>query len=107
MPKREVLKNITLGRGKLVEAPNGEKDGRGKPRMVPEQRIDLTVGQVFDFTAEELRQIEGADPEALSTKTTINLDGDDVDPRQLGDTELKGNQKSGPSAQGATGDGDL
>jgi hypothetical protein len=97
MPKREVLKSIILARGKPEEVP-GEKDGRGRPLMVS-PRIELTVGQVFDFTDEELRQIEKTDPSAVSKNTTVDLsasDSDDVDPAKV-DSVLTGNQQSGPA----------
>ena len=106
MPKREVLKSIIVGRGPLVEVP-GEKDGRGKPLMVSEQRIELQIGQVFDFTDEELKHIMATDPSAVSSRTTVDLDasGDDIDPRKTGDETLPANQSSAPSLSGVP-DGD-
>lgn len=99
MPKREVLKSITLGRGKLVEDAT-RKDGRGKPFKVHEQRIELTVGQLFDFTEEELRQIESSDPDAVSNKTVVNIDEDSLDLKKLGDSTQMPNQQSGPGVDG-------
>lgn len=104
MPKREVLKSIIIGRGPLVEVP-GQKDGRGKPLMVSEQRIVLNIGQVFDFSEDELKYIMDTDPGAVSDKTVVSLDDADVDPRKLGDQTLAPNQSSAPALTGGD-DGD-
>lgn len=52
---REVVGSVTLVR----------EDGK---------RHALTTGQLFDFTEEELKQIEAADPKALSATSIVNLD---------------------------------
>lgn len=82
MPNREIVQSITLGRGK--------------------ERISLSPGQVFDFTDEELEELEQSNPDAISTKTVIDLDEGDVIPKKQ-TRKLKANEKSAP---GATGTGD-
>lgn len=109
MPKRTVLKSITLGRGKLVE-DKSRKDGRGNFVKVPEQRLELTIGQVFDFTEEELRQVTSVDPDAVSSTMVVNIDDNDVDLKKLGNSTQMPNQQSGPGASGegqSNGDGEL
>jgi hypothetical protein len=63
MPKREVVQSIVLGRGT--------------------ERIQLTTGQVFDFTDEELDELAQANPGAISKHTTIDLDVGDVDLKKV------------------------
>lgn len=54
--KREVLQSVIVGRGT--------------------ERFNLTTGQMFDFTEEELKQLP---PGCVSAKTTVDLDAGDVD----------------------------
>lgn len=80
MPKREVIQSIVLGRGT--------------------ERIHLTTGQVFDFTDEELAELNAANPGAISKHTTIDLDAGDVDLKKVGDndTETKEAKSKAPKA---------
>ncbi len=96
MPKREVVQSITLGRGiKTVEI-----DGKKVER--PKELFKLKPGQVFDFTKEELAEIEAANPNALSKTTTVNLDDGDVDLKKVSPALAK-NQKSSPATGGSAG----
>jgi hypothetical protein len=90
MPKREVIQSITLGRGT--------------------QRLNLTTGMVFDFTDEELAEIEASNPQALSKTTTVDLsEGDDVNLRKLdGDADkavTKAEKKAAEAAAKAAATG--
>lgn len=80
MIRREVVGSITLVR-----------DGK---------RIELTTGQKFDFTKDELEQIEAADPKAVSAKSIVDLD-DEASTLKVDDEKpSKANQTKAPAAKG-------
>lgn len=63
MPKRTPLQSVVVHRE--------NKDDPKKPlRIIPE------VGKPFEFTAEEIKHIEKANPDALSTKAVVDLTED-------------------------------
>lgn len=104
MPKREVIQSITIGRGiKTVEV-------NGKKTQVCKERHELKPGQLFDFTEEELAEIERDNPNAVSSKITIDLAASEDAALRL-DTKLNSNESSPPAATGDnggnTGSGDL
>jgi hypothetical protein len=65
MIKREVVESVTLVR-----------DGK---------RVCLSTGQKFDFTEEEVEQINAASPKALSATSVVDLDTGDADLKKQGD----------------------
>lgn len=78
---REVVGSVTLVR-----------DGK---------RIELTTGQKFGFTKEELDQIETADPKAVSSKSIVDLD-DEASALKVDDERpLKANQTNAPASKGS------
>lgn len=82
MITREVVGSVTLMR----------EDGK---------RHELTTGQKFDFTEEEVRQINAADPKALSATSIVSLD-DEASALKVDDqAPAKANQTAAPTAKGA------
>lgn len=69
MPKRKVLIGVTVARGIVTT-----KNSRGGEISRPAERIDLKPGQVFDFTDDEIDEIESTNPGALSSSAEANLD---------------------------------
>lgn len=69
MPKRKVLIGVTIARGIVTT-----KNSRGGEISRPAERIDLKPGQVFDFTEDEIDEIESTNPGALSASAEASLD---------------------------------
>lgn len=70
MPKLVPLQSIVVIR---PDANNGNKPVRFTPE----------IGKPFEFTADEVKQITGANPDAFTTKATVELTPDDgkvIDP---------------------------
>ncbi len=42
------------------------------------KRIEVAVGQVFDFTDDEIKQITASNADALSTTANVDLEAEDV-----------------------------
>ena len=76
---REVVESITLGRG--------------------DKRIKLTTGMKFGFTQEELEQLKASSPNAVSSKTIVDLDSADAD-LSLREIVQQPNQKNSPDGKG-------
>lgn len=68
MPKRKVLIAVSVARG-IVST----KNSRGGETHRPEERIDLLPGQVFDFTAEEIEDIEAAHDKPFDDKVEVEI----------------------------------
>lgn len=97
MPKREILQTIILGRGtKTIKSPDGKTE-----QTIPEKRLELKPGTVFDFTEEELADVMTANPNAVSSKTTIDLDAEDSLAALRTEQTLNSNQTSAPGATGS------
>lgn len=81
MITREVVGSVTLVR-----------DGK---------RHELTTGQKFEFTEEEVQQINAADPKALSATSIVSLD-DEASTLKVDDqAPAKPNQTTAPNTKGA------
>lgn len=80
---REVVASVTLHR-----------DGK---------RIELTTGQKYDFTAEELKDIEAADPRALSKTSIVDLDDEASTLKVDDEAAAKANQTNAPTTKGKGG----
>lgn len=98
MPKREVLQRITIGRGTKTITENGKKV------EVVAERIVLLPGQIFDFTDAELAEITKANPNAVTSKISVDLDSPDSLLKV--DQTLAGNQSAAPEAKGGANEDD-
>ena len=64
------------------------------------KRYELTTGQKFKFTEEEIEQINAADPKALSATSIVSLD-DEASALKVDDqVPAKANQTAAPTTKG-------
>ena len=102
MAKRTPLQSV------IVHRPNPD-DPKKPIRVIPE------IGKPFEFTADEIKQIEKANPSALSTKAVVDLteDGkplgteDDSDDDSKESSDVKASKAKGGKKAAHTGDEQL
>lgn len=63
-------------------------------------RHELSTGQKFDFTKEELDQITAADPKALSATSIVSLDDESSTLKVDDAVPAKANQTAAPTTKG-------
>jgi hypothetical protein len=78
---------------------------KGRIVLVREgKRVELTIGEPFNLTADEIKEIEANHPEAISLVTQTVVDDDDADSDVADDGGSKDTQKSAAGKAKPKGD---